>query len=312
VCEKTTVWSGLGVIDILASILDISEKQRLELRRWYERHQAYYRILANKGQISEVVNIIDDKPYMIRISADKNPYQVGKVVFGSLVPWNGEWYWSGIQYTLDNITEEALQELKDTFRRKFPEIAYRYCNELAEKAKQANDLQYQEFIKYHGIDLAIYPNGLSMAADRQKEIQLQWASKPEETITKAVEKFKLKGPRPDMLFPRDLLESENGVGVYYNPDEGTEIMTGFNDIVSGLKKKGIDLNEEEEKGIRSFIWSDLVSPKFVRRLTQEYDSESIETAFLIRGSHDESHEDYLLRRYKGVYYRRRYPCITLV
>jgi hypothetical protein len=312
VCQKTTSWSGLGVIDILASILDISDEQRLGLRSWYERHQAYYRILATEGQSSQVLNIINDKPYTVRISADKNPLEVGTIVFGSLVPWNEEWYWSGTQYILDNVTEEALGELKNTFRRKFPEIAYRYCSKLAEKAKQVNDFQYHEFIKYHGNDLAIYPNGLSMAADRRKEIRLQWESKPKDVVTRAIEEHKLKGPRPDMPFPRDLLESENGVGVYYNPDEGTEIMTGFNNIISGFEKKGTNLNEEEEKGIRSFVWSDSVSPKFVRRLTQEYGSESIEAAFLIRGSHDESHVNYLLRRYKGAYYRRRYPRITLV
>ncbi|MFO7773908.1 MAG: DUF3843 family protein [Dehalococcoidia bacterium] len=312
VCEKTTGWSGLGVVDILASMLDISEEQRLVLRGWCERHQAYYRILTNKGQILEAVNVINDKPYTVRISADKNQFEVGRIVFGALIPWNGEWYWSGTQYALDNVTEEALKELKDTFGRKYPEIAYRYCSELAEKAKQANALQYQGFINYHGNDLVIYPNGLAMAADRQKEIRLQWESKPKEIIVRAIEEHKLKGPQPDIPFPRDLLESENGVAVYYNPDEGTEIMTGFSNIVSGFKKKGTGLNKEEEKGIRSFIWSNLVSPKFVRRLAREHGSESIEAAFLIRGSHDESHVDYLLRRFKGAYYRRRYPRIALV
>ena len=312
VCQETTSWSGVGVIDILASILDISEEQRTDLRSWCERHQAYYRILATEGQSSEVLNIINNLPYTVRTSADKNPFKVGSIVFGSLVPWNGEWYWSGTQYTQGNVTEEAIQALKDAFCRKFPEITYRYCSELAEKAKQANDRQYHEFIKYHGNDLVIYPDGLSMAADRQKEIRLQWESKPKETITRAIEKFKLKGPEPDMPFPRDLLESENGVAVYYNPDEGTEIMTGFNNIVSGLKKRGKDLSEEEERGIRSFVWSDSISPKFVRRLTKEFGSESIESAFLIRGNHDEAHTDYLLRRYKGAYYRNRYPRIALV
>ena len=213
---------------------------------------------------------------------------------------------------MGNITEESLQELKDTFCRRFPEVVYRYCSELAEKARQTNDLRYHEFIKYHGGDLTIYPDGLSMAADRQKEIQLQWASKSEGTISRAVEKFKLQGPRPDISFPRDILESEKGMGVFYNPDEGIEIMTGFNDIIDGWKKKGVNLNEDEENGIRAFIWSDLVSPQFVRRLTQEYGYESIEAAFLIRGDHDESHIDYLLRQYKGAYYRRRYPRIALV
>lgn len=312
VCQQATAWSGLGVIGILAAILDISEEQRATLRSWYERHAAYYRIVATEGQKSEVMNIINEKPYAVRYSADKNPFQVGAVVFGSLVPWNGEWYWSGTQHIFSNITEEALQELKDTFLKKTPEIAYRYCSRLAERAKQSVERQYREFKDYHGDDLAIYPNGLSMAADLQKEGKLQWESKPKEVIAKAMEKFKLQNPWPSMPFPRELLENENGVGVYYNPDEGQEIMTGFNNIISGLKKKGIDLSKDEEKGIQSFIWSDSISPKFVRRLTAEYGSESIESAFLIRGSHDEAHIDYLLRRYKGGYYRNRYPRVALV
>ena len=312
ICQQTTAWSGLGVIDILAAILDIPQEQRSTLRRWYERHAAYYRILATEGQKSEVMNIVNDKPYTVRISADTNQFEVGTIVFGSLVPWNGEWYWSGEQHIFGDITEETLQELKDTFLKKVPGIAYRYCNELAEKARKAVDRHYNEFMEYHGADLAIYPDGLSMAADYQKEIRLQWGSKPMEEIAKIMEKLKLKDPSPSLSFPNDLFENDRGVGVYYNPDEGQEIMTGFNNIISGFKKKGMDLTREEEEGIRAFICSDMVSPKFVRRLIQEYGSESIESAFLIRGSHDESHIDYLLRRYKGTYYRKRYPHIAFV
>ncbi|OGO03518.1 MAG: hypothetical protein A2Y91_04230 [Chloroflexi bacterium RBG_13_54_8] len=312
VCQQTTAWSGLGVIDVLAEAMDISGDQRSTLRSWFERHSAYYRVLAAEGPKSEVMNLVNNKPYTIRLSDDKSQFEVGTIVFGSLVPWNGEWYWSGEQQIFPNVTEETLQELRDTFLRKVPQIAYRYCNELAGKARKAVDHQYLEFMEYHDSDLAIYPNGLSMVADRQKEIRLQWESKPREEIAEVMEKIKLKDPSPSLSFPHDLIENDGEVGVYYNPDEGQEIMTGFNFIVSGFKKKGMDLTKDEEESIRSFIRSDMVSPKFVRRLIQEYGSESVEAAFLIRGSHDESHIDYLLRRYKGAYYRNRYPRVALL
>jgi len=312
VCQQTTAWSGLGIVDILAAILDISEEQRFTLRTWYERHLAYYRILATDGQKSEVMNTLNDKPYMVRYSADKNPFEVGAIVFGSLIPWNEDWYWSGTQQVFGDITEKTLQEQKDAFLKKFPEIVYRYNHELAEKAGKAVDLQYHEFIEYHNTDLVIYPDGLSMAADYQKEIRRQWESKPKEDIAKVMEKFKLKDPSPSLSFPHDLIENDRGVGVYFNPDEGLEIMTGFNFIVSGFKKKGKDLTRDEEEGIRSFIISEMVSPKFVKRLIQEYGFESVESAFLIRGDHDQSHLNYLLRSYKGAYYRNRYPRIALI
>ncbi len=72
------------------------------------------------------------------------------------------------------------------------------------------------------------------------------------------------------------------------------------------------MNKDEEEGIQSFIISDSISPKFVKRLIREYGSESIEAAFLIRGQHNEYHIDYLLRRYKGAYYRNRYPRLAFV
>lgn len=312
VCQATTAWSGLGVIDILASVLDISGEQQSELRTWHERHLAYYRILPAKGQSQEVVNVISDQPYTVRVSADKNPFHGGMVVFGSLVPWNGEWYWSGTQQALPDVSEKTLQELKNAFRRKHPGVTYRYCGDLAEKARQRNEAHHHEFVSRYGSDLVIYPNGLSMAAEYQKQIRQQWESMPKETIDKAVDKFKLKGPQPDLHFPGDLLKAEGGVAVYHNPEEGMEIMTGFNSIVSGLKKKGENLSEDEGDAIRSFIRTESTSPRFVRRAIDEHGGrESINAAFLIR-SNDEESLDYLLRRYKGAYYRKRYPRIALL
>jgi len=112
-----------------------------------------------------VLNIINDKPYVVRLPHDTDQSEVGQIVFGSLVPWNGKWYWSGKQMTFNNTTEDTLQQLRDSFLRQAPEMAYRYCDQLAEKAKKMVNHHYQEFVKYHGDDLVIYPNGISMAAD---------------------------------------------------------------------------------------------------------------------------------------------------
>ncbi|MFC1910515.1 DUF3843 family protein [Chloroflexota bacterium] len=312
ICQIATAWSGLGVIDILALILDIPEEQRTILRSWYERHTAYYRVLANEGHKSEVMNLINDKLYTARYSADKTPFEVSVVIFGSLLPWNGEWYWSGVQYQFRDITEEYLQEQIDAFVKKSPQITYRYCSELAEKAKKSIERHYHEFMKKHDTDIVVYPDGLSMMADYQKDIRLQWESQPREVIAEVMEKYKLKDPSPSFSVPHDLIENTKGIGFYFNPDEGQEIMTGFHDIISGFKKKGLDLNEDEEEGLLSFVKSNSISPKFVRRLIQEYGFESIESVFLIRNALCESNIDYLLRRYKGTYYRRRYSRIALV
>ena len=48
ICQHCTRWSGLGAIDILAGTLDISEDDRRDLRSWYERHTAFYRIAVGQ------------------------------------------------------------------------------------------------------------------------------------------------------------------------------------------------------------------------------------------------------------------------
>lgn len=312
ICQETTAWSGLGVIDILAAALDITEAQRSTLRRWYERHAALYKIVKIENDFMEAVNLINDKLYTIRMGEGITPFKTQQVIFGSLIPWNAEWYWSGKQKLYHDLTDEVLPQLKNSFLQTSPMVAYRYCDQLAEKAKERIKIHYRDFVKYHDNDLVIYPDGLSMAADVQKQYRLFYESQPKEIVSQVMEKYHLQNPWARISFPKQIMDSNNGIGVYFNPDEGHEIMIEFNDVVNGLRKKGSNLTENEMYAIRNFIYSNSISPKFVKRLVDEYGYESIPSAFLIPGNHDTYYLDYLLRRYKGHFYRNRYPFIKLV
>jgi hypothetical protein len=311
ICQSVTAWSGLGVIDILAAQLDLPQDQRTVLRSWYERHLAYFQIMSSSIQHSEVKNLINDQIYAVQIARETTHFEVGAIVIGSLIPWNGEWVWSGQQSVLGRIPSETIQELKDQFIIKTSQVVYRYCSERAQKARESLTRQFQQFIEYHGKDLVVYPDGLAMAADYQKAIRRQWESQPREVIAEMMAKHQLKAPEANIHFPPDLIERKDGVGVFFNPDVGQEMMTGFNGILSGFSKQGINLNQAEQDGIRAFICSDLVSPAFVKRLIREYGSESIEAAFLIQAENSPTPINFLLRRYKGTFYRKRYPHVTL-
>ena len=150
-----------------------------------------------------------------------------------------------------------------------------------------------------------------MAADMQKQYRLFYESQHEEEVERVIQKHKLQNPWPKISLPQQILDANDGIGVFFNPDEGQEIMVGFNDVVNGFMKKGVTLNEDDADSIRSFIFSDSISPKFVKKLVQKYGDESIASAFLVRSDHHTPYLDYLLRRYKGHFYRNRYPSITL-
>ena len=99
--------------------------------------------------------------------------------------------------------------------------------------------------------------------------------------------------------------------IFY-PDEGQEIIQDFFDIVNGFKKKGINLNDDELDSIRGFLESDAISPRFVNKLVQEYGDDSIRVAFLIPDKVNQYYLDFLFRRHKGHFFRKRYPAISLL
>ncbi len=158
----------------------------------------------------------------------------------------------------------------------------------------------------------MYPHGLSMAADWQKEFRRQWESKDPQRVQETVKKYGLKNGRAEMSIPEDLLEHKNGIGVFINPDEGKEAMRDFAAAVSGLKREGDGLTEEEEYCLRGFFEADAISPRFVRRVLDEYGSEAVQAAFLLRGELPGYWLEYLLRSFKGRFYQRRYPFLSVI
>jgi hypothetical protein len=273
---------------------------------------AYYRILSIKKSHLEVKNLINDQSYRIRMDHPGSSFRAGQVAFGSLVLWEGDWYWSGEQKLYQDVSVSVIQEIKQTFVQKMPGVAYRYCRQEAERARQSVDHLYQEFVKYHGNDLVVYPDGRSMAAEMQELYRQHNEALIDEGAAEKLANRDFSSLSPSASVPSELIEQDNGLAVYFNAGEGQEIMTGFNDVVSGLKKRGQNLTEDETEAIYSLMNSDVISPDFVQRLVKQYGHESIAAAFLIDREKHKTYLDYLLRRYKGHFYRNRYPQITLI
>ena len=205
-----------------------------------------------------------------------------------------------------------VDELKKTMKRQNPSIVCRYSKDYERIMRERMTELHQQMIVYQGKDLDVYPDGLSMAADWQKEIRSQWESRPQEEVQRIVKKHGLKENRPEIKLPKELLDEKDGLGVFLNPDEGKEIMTGFTSLIKGSTKMGEGLTEEEEEVIRGFIDADAISPRFVRWVLDEYGGESVKAAFLLRGDLPGYWLDYLLRSRKGHFYRKRYPCLSVV
>jgi hypothetical protein len=205
-----------------------------------------------------------------------------------------------------------MQQIKRDFPLQASQVVYRYCPALAAKAREFLGKHYQQFLDYYGTDLVTYPDGKMMAADLQKFHQSQFASVPKEDVEALLKRHHLAAPSPQVDWSPDLLACDDGIGVYFNPEEGQEMMMSFDEVRRGFQKQGRDVSEEESDMIRQFLYADAISPQFVRKLIQDYGDASIATAFLVPQECDTYYVEYLLRRYKGHFYRKRYPSLTIV
>jgi hypothetical protein len=317
ICQECTAWSGLGAIDLLAGTLEVSAEDRATLRRWYERHAAFYRALSrqDRGAETEFIiarNLVNGQPYTIRMNMPDCPFQPGLVVYGSLTPWRGEWYWSGEQRSYENVPEPEEANLRQEMLERNCAIAYRYCPAEAAKARESNRRHYEEFVAYYGSDLVVHPDGLTLAAAEQKRMESLWRAAPPEQIHRVMQERGLEQPRPSMQFPREFLDHDQGIGAFYNPEEGQEFSICFNLILSGLRKKGAGLSPEERDALWRFITADAISPAFVHRLVRDHGAESFVETFHLRHLPTEQALTFLLRCFKGHFYRNRYPSLALV
>lgn len=316
ICQHCTEWAGLGVIDVLAGALDLPEGDRAILQTWYERHQSFYRILTQEkvgGMVTTLTarNMVNGQSYTIRVDETDCPFVTGMVVFGALTPWRGEWYWSGEQKTFKNMSNEEEAKVRKEMLEKTSSIAYRYCPDEAEKARKLTQGIHERFVAHHGGDLVVFPDGLALAAAEQKRMAAEWATVDPEVVERSIMEHGLTHPRPRMNLPPEFLNHDQGIGVFANPEEGVEYKLDFHHLLSGLRKHGSDLNERELHSLRQFMTTTVVSPAFVRRMTKEHGAESIAESFLLRNGPSEWALEFLLRRHKGPFFRKRYPSLAL-
>lgn len=93
-------------------ILDIEETDRKDLRSWYERHAAPYRVLSADIDVLHVLNTINNSEYVVRINMKDHHFTAGLLVIGSLMPWKGQWYWSGQQKFFEKSSKKLIDDLK--------------------------------------------------------------------------------------------------------------------------------------------------------------------------------------------------------
>jgi hypothetical protein len=112
-------------------------------------------------------------------------------------------------------TEEA--NIRKEMLERSSSIAYRYCPAEAAIALERTREHHAKFVAYYGGDLAVFPDGLALAAAEQKRLEADWRERDPESIARVMREQGLKQPRPRMTYPPEFLKHDQGIGAVLQP-----------------------------------------------------------------------------------------------
>ena len=301
ICQKTTHWSGLNPVDMLSEIMALPVGFKKDLLNWKERVQGMFKVLQIEADHLVIVNLFNQTEYKVSTPEAFKYFGKTKTIHGWIIPWNGQWFWSGQQRTYKDFSEDELNEFVATFLLRNPTIDYQFDAEKLEKAKVALMTIYDESLDFFKSDLGCFANGTEMAEQLKAKDMAVRAKKDAEAKTEA----------PEYAFPDYIKNYENGIGYFLNQNEGIELFLGYNDLISGLQKEGEPLNEDEAESFFHFITGANISPEFVKRVLKDFPATAILELFFLDELEPDQALPYLFRCYKGDYFQKRYPNITL-
>ena len=301
ICENTTHWSGFGPLDLLAEMLEISNDLKTDLLSWKERVQGMFKVVDLEQDHLTVLNVFNHSNYRVSITDAPKYFGKAKIIHGWIIHWDGQWYWSGQQRTYKDFSDEDMNDFVTTVFSKNPTIEYQFDVTKLEKAREALLTIYDDSLNFFKSDLGHFANGIEMASQlKAKDMAVRKLKNPDD-----------KTEGREYSFPDDIMNYEKGIGYFLNINEGIELFLGYNDLISGLQKKGEPLTQDEGESLFQFITGVNTSPEFVKRVLKDHPADAILQLFFLEELETEQALNYLFRCYKGDYYQIRYPNIKL-
>lgn len=308
IVQVATLWSGLGAIDILVDVLNVAQARKNDIKSWKERHLAFYLVKTVQRKKLIVRNIITDETYHIMNSTSNPPFNEGEVIFGNTIKYGDKWYWSGNQKSFEDLSESQIQEIREDFIKNAPKVVYRYDKNLLEIARNRLKKMYNEFVDQWGDDMVEFIDGLSYLAYLQGKERKKYEKLTPAEFEEMKNKHNLKDNSPNFEIPDEVINCENGIMVFFNKVVGQELLIDFNNFKRALEKQGQNLTDEDIDYMHILIEDGSISPDFARKIMAKYRSESVMKAYYVD---TEECIDFLLRKYKGAFYQKKYPSLSV-
>jgi hypothetical protein len=310
ICQSCSSWAGMGALDLLPGILGLEGQDKEDLASWSRRILSAYKVtgiqrFGDKVDNMEVLNLLNGKTYTVIVGTAMN-VEVGYLLYGSLVPWRGNWFWSGAQRSLGMPKPGREEEIKEDLEKNHPNWVYRSCPDKEEKAWEIIRRHHNHFINYYGDDLKVFPDVETMARSEKERTeaynqQRAWAKGTPGEEPKIGKDF----------FPDSMMEWSGKAAAFSDPAIGISYIPEFCLIESAMCDPLRDDDEAMDR-LWHLMEDHTAPPSLVRRLVREYGADGLARLFKCKGHPGELVVEYFLRCFKGERYRKQTPHVSVL
>jgi hypothetical protein len=297
-----TAWSGLGCIEVLSGIMDLSESERADLLAWGDVDSHYFYIHTIGQRHVDAKELFSEKEYRIEIDFPKNPFKTKTLARGVIYAWKGDWRWSGNQDIYSNIDEDKLKEIHDSILEKNPSLAQGKDPECEQNARDSLKRLCETCQSRNGGSFTVFPSG-EACSDFLKEAILNHnkdlSCEEQETLQTVLKALGLHDAGVDAI---GSLEGE--VAASFSPEKLICMVPKFTAVREAIESSAESWTPEHAESLFMFVANPNITEKLIHQACESHGMENVKRTFHLEECQSAQWLDMLLIRLK------KYPAPT--
>jgi hypothetical protein len=237
-------FGALNVPEWFAGLARCSEGRREEIRKLRYRHTGEYTYEGKEKHTYLFRHLFTDQVYRVRqdsVQKMKLEQRKNEVFTLSLLPWNGDWWISGVLMGMQKSDAEI-----EAYRNKPFTLGWMLPAGELQKLHEATDAMHEAFREFYGADLALFTSEQALSDSTQDYLDFYSERKlgrPAAEARQSREEYARQHRKDEPGAIKNVLQTEDDLGLFFAKGEGTLIFPAVQHTIELMQKSSLTPEE---------------------------------------------------------------------
>jgi hypothetical protein len=299
-----TQFSALNTIEWFAKVARCSEKMRQQILGIEGRLFGTFYLTETTEKHYIFKHIYTNRTFLVNKTSStlSNSKSEKRAFKTTIVPWNEEWWISGIS-TENPMTNQEFEALKSKPEKFLPKF---YDGKSKETLYESHEKMQEAFLAFFGTRLVICDNKRDLQSKMESYYEFQQV-KGDDEFKERVRKFKEKHGQSNFDIVQ---ESNNQLFLYFNPFTGIEILQNQYSFLQLLKSEN-PLSGKEKASIFEILFIGCPSCEMTQYILDNFPTHNLAYPYPLSKVNILKEKDFLMRYYAPTHFNESMPNILL-